>query len=78
MIMSQNSRSDGEDMADDYCRKNRIKISADEAVQGALDIITEWISEDQRTRSRIRSSYRRNGIVQSEVVKKKEDEAGQY
>lgn len=78
MIMSQNSRSDGEDMADDYCRKNRIDISADEAVQGALDIITEWISEDQRTRSRIRSSYRRNGIVQSEVVKKKEDEAGQY
>lgn len=78
MIMSQNSRSDGEDMADDYCRKNRIDISADEAVQGALDIITEWISEDQRTRSRIRSSYRRNGSIQSEVVKKKEDEAGQY
>ncbi len=78
MIMSQNSRSDSEDMADDYCRKNRIDISSDEAVQGAMDIITEWISEDQRTRSRIRSSYRRNGIVQSEVVKKKEDEAGQY
>ena len=78
MIMSQNSRSDSDELADDYCRKNRIDISADEAVQGALDIITEWISEDQRTRSRIRSSYRRNGIVQSEVVKKKEEEAGQY
>lgn len=78
MIMSQNSRSDSEELADDYCRKNRIDISADEAVQGALDIITEWISEDSRTRSRIRSSYRRNGSIQSEVVKSKEDEAGQY
>ncbi|MDO4525361.1 MAG: Tex family protein [Bacteroidales bacterium] len=78
MIMSQNSRSDSEEMADNYCHKNHIDISTEEAVQGALDIITEWISEDQRTRSRIRSSYRRNGIVQSEVVKKKEEEAGQY
>ena len=78
MIMSQNSRSDSEDMADNYCHKKHIDISTEEAVQGALDIITEWISEDQRTRSRIRSSYRRNGIVQSEVVKKKEEEAGQY
>lgn len=78
MIMSQNSRSDSEDMAEDYCRKNRIDVSNEEAVQGAMDIITEWISEDQRTRSRIRSSYRRNGSIQSEVVKKKEEEAGQY
>jgi len=30
MIMSQNSRSDSDELADDYCRKNRIDISADE------------------------------------------------
>ena len=39
MIMSQNSRSDSEEMADNYCHKNHIDISTEEAVCSGLLII---------------------------------------
>lgn len=51
---------------------------AEDALQGARDILAERISEDERTRATVRESFRRTAVIRSKVVKGKEDEAGKY
>lgn len=52
----------------------------DEAIKGALDIIAENISEDERSRAQLRSAYKRGAIITSKVIKSKADtdEAAKY
>lgn len=49
-----------------------------QALQGACDIMAEWIAEDERVRESIRRAYDRKGIVASRVVKGREDEGVKY
>ncbi len=51
-----------------------------EALQGARDIIAEWISENEQARSRIRQLYAESATLSSKVVstKKEEEEAQKY
>jgi len=50
----------------------------DEALQGARDIIAEWISEDENCRNCIRQLFNREALLVSRVLKtKKEEEAAQ-
>ena len=46
----------------------------DEAIAGAKDIIAEQISEDQQARNTIRREYKRDAVITSKVIKKKEDD----
>lgn len=48
--------------------------SVDEAISGACDIVAERVSEDERTRNRVRKLFQRDGILHSKVVKGKEEE----
>lgn len=50
----------------------------DAAINGAADIIAEWINENTRTRDIVRSRLRRNAELRSTVVKGKESEARNY
>lgn len=54
--------------------------SASEALKGAQDIIAEQVSEDERSRNQVRSSFRRGAVIRSKVVKAKKDtdEAQKY
>lgn len=52
--------------------------SVDDALQGARDIIAEWISEDSSARDIVRSSFERRGIITSKIVKGKEIEGAKY
>ena len=45
-----------------------------EALQGAKDIIAEWINEDQVIRSRLRQLYSQRATISSRVIKKAEKE----
>jgi uncharacterized protein len=49
-----------------------------EALQGARDIIAEWINESQEARVKVRSLFQRSAIVTSKVKKKKEAEGSKY
>ena len=51
-----------------------------EALKGAMDIIADTISEDERSRQQLRGSYRRTAIITSKAVKAKQDsdEAQKY
>ncbi len=50
----------------------------DEALQGARDIIAEWVSESEGARNRIRRMVERNAYICSKVVKGKEKEGDKY
>jgi uncharacterized protein len=52
--------------------------AVEDALQGARDIIAEWINENQDARSRIRNLFQRGGVVTSKVKKKKEEEGVKY
>lgn len=52
--------------------------SEEEALEGARDIIAEWINEDQRVRNILRNLFDREAYVISSVVRKKEEEGVKY
>lgn len=75
IIMAQNS-NDVESQANRFISSEVTDASA--AIDGALDIIAEWISESEKARSIVRSRYNRNAVISSVVVKGKEQEGANY
>lgn len=49
-----------------------------EALQGARDIIAEWVNEDEQARNAVRNSFSRTAVISSKVVKGKEEEGSKY
>lgn len=49
-----------------------------EAINGACDIIAEWVSEDEAARNIIRNLFQREALITSKVVKGKEVEGDKY
>ncbi|WP_027384530.1 Tex family protein [Epilithonimonas caeni] len=57
---------------------NSIVADEDEALQGARDIIAEWINENLYVRKNLRRLFQRKAMISSKLVKaKKDDEAAQ-
>lgn len=52
--------------------------SVEDALQGARDIIAEWINEDEIARKRIRTLFSKEAMISSKLVKGKEEEAIKY
>ena len=52
--------------------------TVEDAVNGARDIIAEWISENEFVRNSIRNIFRRNAEISCKVVKGKEAEGENY
>ncbi len=75
IIMSQ--RQDG---IDSVARRfvGKEVASADDAIQGALDIIAEWISENNGVRQSVRSAFAREAVISAKVVKGKEEEGANF
>lgn len=75
IIMSQKN-DDIEFLASKYLNAN-VK-NEDEALQGARDIIAEWINENIFIRKNLRRLFQRKAVITTKVVKtKKDDEAAQ-
>lgn len=73
IIMAQNS-DDVEYIASKYL--NDKVANEDEALQGARDIIAEWINENIFIRKNLRRLFQRQAVITTKAVKaKKEDEA---
>ncbi len=52
--------------------------SVEDALQGARDIIAEWVSENKRSRESIRKLFGRSAIIESKVARGKEEEGIKY
>ena len=76
-IMAQNA-SDVERLASRYVNAQKGVNDVEEALQGAKDIMAEWISEHINGRNRIRRIYHSKGEIVASVVKGKEEEGKTY
>jgi uncharacterized protein len=52
--------------------------STEKAIEGAKDIIAEWINENSFLRQRLRNQLLKYGIISSKVVKSKKEEGAKY
>ena len=79
LIMLQRER-DPERAAERQLSTLHSKLSTEEALKGAQDIIAETISEDERSRQQLRNLFSRQAFIISKVVKAKadSDEAAKY
>ncbi len=57
---------------------NEKVASVEDALQGARDIIAEWVAEDKTARDRVRRHFERGAFITSKLVKNKEEEAKKY
>lgn len=57
--------------------KGEVK-NAEEALQGARDIIAEWINENESARNTARNSFAHTAMITSKVIKGKEEEGAKY
>ncbi|KPH14631.1 Tex family protein [Chryseobacterium sp. ERMR1:04] len=73
IIMSQKS-NDLIFLASKYLNENI--ASEEEALQGARDIMAEWINENMYVRKNLRRLFQRKALITSKVVKAKKDEEG--
>lgn len=75
MIMKQYENNISH-LATPFVQKN-VK-SVDEALNGAADIISEWVSEHETSRNIVRRSFEYDGVIVSKLIKGKESEAQKY
>lgn len=75
MIMSQRG-GDPYQMADRFLKGE--VTDEDMAIQGACDIIAEWMNENAVARARMRTLFQRKAVLQSKLVKGKEEEGAKY
>jgi uncharacterized protein len=50
----------------------------EDALQGARDIIAEWVNEDANTRQIVRNIFSREAVITSKVISGKEEEGEKY
>jgi uncharacterized protein len=78
MIFVQDPAVDPAAEAEAFIDESKGVESVEDALAGARDIIAEWVSEEQTTRSRIRELFSKHGSFQTKVVKDKEQEGRKY
>lgn len=54
-------------------KKGAVKTN-DEALQGARDIIAEWVNENEFVRQKVRRMYQRKSVIGSTLIKTKKDD----
>lgn len=76
-IMAQHSGDVGH-QAMQYISKEKGVETEDDAIKGALDILAEEISEDERARNTVRKNFSFDAVISSKVVKGKEEDAQKF
>ncbi|TND09085.1 MAG: transcriptional accessory protein [Bacteroidetes bacterium] len=64
--------------AEKYVNKEKEVEDADSALDGARDIIAEWINENSEAREKLRKLFKDTGMIRSRVVPGKEDEGEKF
>ena len=67
-----------EEFASTFVDNEKGVATSEEALDGARDIIAEWISENPDTRKNVRELFWRHGIIESKVLKGKESDGQKY
>jgi protein Tex len=75
-IIFKQKEIDPEKAAGDFLNENVKTI--EEAMQGARDIIAEWINEDKKARESIRQIFEKEAVIKSEIHKGLEESGSKY
>lgn len=75
-LIFQQQRNDLEAMAKPFF--NDQVPTLEEALQGARDIIAEWINEDENARNAVRNAFKKGALIRSKVARGKEEEGAKY
>ena len=68
-LLEQESALDPLAAAEGYIDEEKGVASAEEALQGAMDIIAEQVSDDAAVRARLKTYYHRDGVVATKLAK---------
>ncbi|PWD98590.1 Tex family protein [Marinilabilia rubra] len=75
-IMMKQHERDIETRAESFVNDDVEDINV--ALQGARDIIAEWVNENQVAREIVRNSYTQKAVIVAKLVKGKEEEGAKY
>ena len=75
VLMTQNER-DIYGKAERFVNKEVKDV--EEALQGARDIVAEWINENESARNALRNIFNREAVISSKLVKGKEEEGAKF
>lgn len=75
IIFSQNNHR-VEELAEQYLTDEVESI--EDALQGARDIMAEWINEDEVARQKVRYAFEKDARISAKLVRGKEEEASKY
>lgn len=67
-----------DDLAKEFINTEKEVSNIEEALQGARDIIAEWVNEDAEMRAKMRKLFLEKGIFKSKVIPGKEQEGIKY
>ena len=71
LSLFQQAKLDVDKIAATYINKELGVATEQDALEGARDIIAEWISENQEARKNIREIFWQDGIIEASVIKSK-------
>lgn len=77
-LFEQVSGVNPETLAAEYVDAEKEVANVEEALQGARDIMAEWVNEDAETRKKVRQLFIEEGKFTCKVIPGKEDEAAKY
>ncbi|MBZ0263085.1 RNA-binding transcriptional accessory protein [bacterium] len=67
-----------ETIALQYVIEEKEVLSTDDALAGARDIMAEWINEDADARADLRKLFQKEALIESHVIRGKEEEGEKY
>jgi uncharacterized protein len=70
--------ADVQKRAAQFVNKEKGVENTDEALKGAMDIIAERVSEDERSRNTVRNNFNHDAVISSKLVKGKEEEGQKF
>ena len=71
-------RSDPWSLAEEYLSPGKGPENAEDALQGARDIVAEWLAEHAGNRQAVRRLFQRSAVFQARLTRGKKDEEGKY
>ncbi|AYB33810.1 Tex family protein [Chryseolinea soli] len=74
----EQEKFDPEEFAKSFIDSEKGVANLQEALEGARDIIAEWVSENPETRKRVRELFWSEGTLDAKVLKGKEGEGQKY
>ncbi len=72
-LMLQNPSADIDKKVKEFISEEKGVKNAEEALQGAQDIIAEQVSETEEARNIVRFNFKRDAVITSKVIKPKEE-----